>query len=53
MYYEIIDLYFNEAFVGIEKENLKSVFWAPEFGSVYGSPKWSEYVTGLVIFLCS
>ena len=30
MHCEIIDRYFNEFFVEIQKENLKSLFWAPE-----------------------
>ena len=34
MHYEITDRYFNFFFVEIQlkKENLKSDFWAPEFG---------------------
>ena len=34
MHCEIIDRYFNAVFIEtqLKKENLKSVFWAPEFG---------------------
>ena len=34
MHFEIIDLYFNVIFVEIKlkNENLKRVFWEPEFG---------------------
>ena len=51
MHCEIIDRYFNIFFVKIQlkEDNLKSVFWVPEFGAqtVYQSPKRPEYVTDI------
>ena len=46
---EIINHYFNIFFIEIylKKENLKSVFWAPEFGHTNRSPKQSRYVTDI------
>ena len=50
MHCEITDCYFNKFFVElqIKRDNLKSVFWVPEFGHqnpIYRSPKQLEYVT--------